>query len=62
MPNIKTLMLLTIVVAVRKAYRKPGSVLFVVQTGTTLPPEATIIYLGHALLHSSSDQPRHTSG
>lgn len=46
-----------------KACRKPGSVLPVVITGT-IPAtiEATIIYLGRTLLHSSSDQPGRASG
>lgn len=48
--------------SLRKACRKPGSVLFVVQTGTTLPLQATIIYLGLPLLAGSSDQPERSPG
>ena len=46
-----------------KACHKPGSVLPVVRTGTTLPLlEATIIYLGRTLLPGSSDQPGRAPG
>lgn len=48
--------------AVLKVCRKPGSVLFAVITGTTLPPRATIIYLGRTLLNGSSNQPGRASG
>jgi hypothetical protein len=53
-----------ILVVNRKVCRKPGSVLPVVQAGTTTPPtiEVTIIYLGLPLLTGSSDQPERTSG
>lgn len=56
------LSLCTYVASVGKVSHKPGSVPVVVQTGTTLPLLATIIYLGQALLTGSSDQPRYTSG
>jgi len=34
----------------------------VVHTGTTLPLQTTIIYLGRTLLSGSSDQPKRASG